>query len=497
MQTIPRYFVIALLHLGVFQALAHAQDSRGENRNDASTASVRGADGGTEATDALDEPGEKWFFQGWASEEYRFRHSSGTAYPAIDGVRDDTANVETDHDLRLFLNGHLSEGTDRFAADLSLGVWYDPGGTREPSSDPTAFGAIADHNTPEEFHDAYDVYSLYAEYRGRGVLGLVRGGRQGAMHGVPATFDGATVELRPVPTYLDLVFFGGRTVHFFDLHESAFENWLAAAVAVVRPLPELRLEVEYRFLKEETSLNRDIEDHSYGVTAWYRMTEEIWLKGFVRGLDTSLSHVGLDTRFAWPELGLGADTSVHAQLIRLGEINQQDNPYFAILGQSLPFLRFRADLWKELSTDVGIYAVHLGWNGRMLTEDEPTPFNRNFGRAYVLFQATDIGVKGPFASAIVEYHHPLTRFDVSSETLFSVGGSAGYQRKSMTGEIGSYYDRYKYNYYRNVEERQNSRTYYGEFRYDPLRWLQIRVRYEYERLDRDIHTVTLRLTQNY
>jgi hypothetical protein len=135
--------------------------------------------------------------------------------------------------------------------------------------------------------------------------------------------------------------------------------------------------------------------------------------------------------------------------------------------------------------------------GRLLTEDQPTQFNRNYGNAYLLFDATDIGVSGPFVSAIVEYHFGLSEPEVGDDTQLTVGGSAGYEGKQFKGTLGTYFSRYKYDYYVDVQELVNVREYFGEFRYDPLKWLSIRLRYELERFDRDIHTVTLMLTQSF
>jgi len=106
------------------------------------------------------------------------------------------------------------------------------------------------------------------------------------------------------------------------------------------------------------------------------MTNSIWLRGYVRGLDASPSNAGIGSRFSWTKLELGADASFDAQLVSFGEINEKNNPYFAILGKSLPFVRMQANIWKDFSTSVGVYGIHLGWNGRLLTEDDPAPFNR-------------------------------------------------------------------------------------------------------------------------
>ncbi|MBW2278316.1 MAG: hypothetical protein JRF63_12545, partial [Deltaproteobacteria bacterium] len=49
----------------------------------------------------------------------------------------------------------------------------------------------------------------------------------------------------------------------------------------------------------------------------------------------------------------------------------------------------------------------------------------------------------------------------------------------------------------DAEELADVRTFFGELEYEPLEWLSIRLRYEYDQLDRDIHTLIIRLAQVY
>jgi hypothetical protein len=79
----------------------------------------------------------------------------------------------------------------------------------------------------------------------------------------------------------------------------------------------------------------------------------------------------------------------------------------------------------------------------------------------------------------------------------ALGGSAGYDKKPVKATIGSYYYRYKYDYYVDVREYADVRSYFGEFRYDPFTWLSGRVSYTFEQFDRNIHTVTLTIVETF
>ena len=133
--------------------------------------------------------------------------------------------------------------------------------------------------------------------------------------------------------------------------------------------------------------------------------------------------------------------------------------------------------------------------GRQLVDDDETPFNRNSGRAYVLFSAADIAVKGPFITAVFERWADGPAID--DDGLWSVGGSAGYDVERFRCEVGSNYQLYKYDYYLDVDERVHVRTVFADFKVKALDWLAVKARYEYELFDRDVHTVTIGLSQIY
>ena len=204
------------------------------------------ADAGVDGRASL--PEHKWFLDGRATEEYRFRYASSLA--TSDAVDDESIlpptphlKSDADHDLRLYLDGYLSESTGQFAAELSMGAWVDLDGAPR-NGEASSLSSIDDYEAPEAWHDPFDIYALYAEYRSDSLFDLARGGRQTAEYGWPITFDGAMVRLSPLKPYLDIAFFGGRTVHFFKLDDGLFEDWLGSAVSVIRPVPSLRIELD-------------------------------------------------------------------------------------------------------------------------------------------------------------------------------------------------------------------------------------------------------------
>lgn len=438
-----------------------------------------------------------WSYHFDALEEYRYRHATERGAVGAGELALPALPSEDDHDVRLLLQGDVRDPEDAFSANLSLALWADADGVPAAGL-PRELVSMYDANQRVWF----DVYTLQAQYRTDGVLAVVRGGRQSAEHGPSIVFDGAHVQLRAVGKMLEFFAFGGRTVHFFETGADLFEDWLGSGGVVVRPFRDLRFELDYRFQREDVSgiaegAREAVTDHGYGLTAWYRPLHWLSLKAEVRGIADQIAQAGGVASFDFDRHEVGVTLSADAQPATLRSLAERSDPYFAILGESLPHVRARAEIWKAFTTDVGVYAVHLGWNGRFLTKDDPTRFNREYGRAYLLATANDIGVRGPFASLVVEYHYSHAD-DFGADGLFAVGGSVGWDRDPIRAEVGTYYERFKYDYFNDVEEVTDVRSLLADVRYRPLDWLSVRARYALEmRSDRDVHTVSLILGQSF
>jgi len=451
---------------------------------------------GGEETSVRSDPdeGRSWRFWMFSLEEYRLRTAgaSGGGGELTNPAADD----ESDHDLRLFLEAGVRDPGDHFGAEASLGLWLDVDGSL-PEGDVTGLSSIYDYRQPW-----WDVFKLQADYQGKGALGLVRAGRQVTEYGLPVTFDGASLRLNALPPVLQIFAFGGRSVHFFETRADVFEDWIGSLGAVIRPLKNLRLELDYRLLSEDV-LNSDREsqthltDHTYGLNAWLRHRDWMLARAYLRGLNDTLSHAGAAVRVMVPRLGLGASLNLDAQVVTLDEINERQDPFYALLGESLPHLRWRVDAWKSFETASGDYSVHAGWNGRDLLSGEESAFNRNVGRIYLQLEASDLAVKGLFASFAAEGHYTHLDGRLSGDLILTLGGSAGFESGRLRAETGSYYQRYKYDYYRDLREIDDVRTWYVLLSWRPVDWLKLRARYDFERSDRDFHTVTLTVSQSF
>ncbi len=427
----------------------------------------------TTVTEAEVEPG--WQLDFVADEDLRVR-------AAIDPD-------EVDVDGRLYLDARVMDPGDSFGAEAALGMWSDFDGVNKPE-DPTGFAEI---HEPRSLPIWVDVYSLAARYQDSGLVRSARAGRLVVQHGLPVTLDGAAIELAPLGHWLELFAFGGRSVHFFEVEQELFEDWVAALGVATQPMPGLKLELDYSFHVEDTDTENGLMEHGYGLTAWYRLGGWFGARLNARGLDDRLSHLGGALRGGWPEQDLGVELSVKTQLIELHELAELADPYFATLGHSDPNLRWRLDAYKGFETELGVYALHLGGDGRQLLRGETSTFNRNFGRLYLMATAHDIVVDGPFLTLAFERHS--VGWDFVGQGLWTLSGSAGYAAGDLRAELGSRYDSYKYTYYSSVDEIQDVRTVYAEARYRIFDLLSLRARYQFERFAWDVHTVRVGLAQ--
>lgn len=435
----------------------------------------------------------KWSATFWSTQEYRLRNSTSPASTAASPLASTGTGTVRDQDLVLTLDGNVTGLGQHAVATLSAALWCDLDG---PSA----------QNGQDVFGDARGlsqtmavVYTASAEWLRSGHLTRLAVGRQQTKHGLPVTFDGAAVDLRVLERRLALFGFGGRTVHFFETRPGLFENWLVSGGAGLRLGEHLQIEADSRYLHESIlgaagAPGRRVNTNSYGLTAMGRWNDA-HAKLFARGINHAFSHVGGGFHLQTLDADVGVDGNATAQLVTLGEIAESENPLYSVLGNSLPHLRARLETYKTfLLGEQAALVVAVGTRLRQLLHDEPTRFNRNTGALYARADVNDLATKGTFASALGEWNMPTQSGD--STRFFTVGGGLGYRSTTLKVEAGTYYQRFKINYYQDVEELANARTAYGMAALRVLPQLELRARYVVEILDRTIQSVYLTVRED-
>jgi len=438
-----------------------------------------------------------WTFWGTATEEYRGRFVVAPEGQISPGALSPFA--EKDHDLRLWLEFGASDPRQHFSTQLSLALWSDLNGFA--GSDPTTLGSIYDYGHPQE-PVWLDVYSLWAEYRTSGFLQLARLGRQQTEHGPAVAFDGASVVLALAWPWLEGFAFGGRTVHFFEVGNDLFEDWLASAGLAMKFSPRYRLELDYRLAIEDITerdgqTRQGVVDHTYGIAGRVQPADWLRLYGEFRMLGTTPARAGLRSRYIFDAIGLEFSANIHVQPSTLRQISESEEVLFAILGESLPHMRWTVEAAKSISISSAEMILRLGWNGRQLLEGEPGPFNRNFGRFYLTGELRDAGVKGLYLSITGDGQYLNLDDDPARQWRFSLGGALGYEVEALFLEAGTYYQRYRINYYILAEEIEEVRTVFARAELKLWSWLRLFARYDFDYADRFLHTVAVGLSQSY
>jgi hypothetical protein len=436
-------------------------------------------------------PAPPWQINFSALEQYRFRAFSKPLKDSGDSSLGPPVGSESDHLFRLSFDGDIRNPDETFGVELSLGLW----------ATISRSGSVYSPSTLTSMYDYrrtwWDVFTLYAEYTPHTWIRLLRAGRQTSEHGPPLTFDGASALFAIPKNPVTLFVFGGRTAHFFEPRSTRFEDWVASVGVGYKPFSFLRLELDYRFLKEDvlTYVSSDksrIVDHSYGLSSWFNFLEaSIRAKVQLRGLNDRLSQAGVSGQWVSEEGSMGITLGFEAQPVTLREINEAEDPFYSLLGDSLPNFRYKVDFWKSFDLKTWTLGFEVGLNGRQLLRGEEGPFNRNTGRVYVMLDEKNLLLRGLYFQLGGEGDY---RF-VGGNCSLAVFGALGYERERLKAEIGTYYQRYKYDYFQNAREIADVRTYYLSFSYAILKWLGVKVQYEFERFDRDIHTVVLSLRQ--
>ncbi len=425
-------------------------------------------------------------------EQYRLRIVSNVLPDSSPLAETAAADQKTDQQLRLMADGEVSAYDDHLLGVAQGELWWDLDGA-EPAGNPDLFATETSYQQPW-----FTPYALSVEWRDEQLLDHARVGRQASQHGLPLTFDGASVGLSPLGRSLLLFGFGGRTVHFFESDPGLFEDWVASLGGVVRPTPSLKIELDSRLIRERV-FNAETEQtnrgtfHSYGVTASAR-DETLFGSARLRGIDRQLSHGGVAFASEFPSIDLGLSAKVEAQFVTLNEIAESEQPFFSILGRSLPHARFRFDAVKRFELgDPTSLSINLGWRGRQLLGQDEERFNRNSGGLYLDARLDDLLQRGWFVDGTAEYLYVPGAWD--RERLLAVGGAAGYRGKRLRSELGTYYQQFKVTYYERAEELLDTRTIYGSLGYQVFPWLEVRGRYEFEILDRYLQSFFISLRQ--
>ncbi len=404
-------------------------------------------------------PPRDWSVRAGAREEWRLRQGYGPD--------------ATDQKAHLALDFGAYHPDDRLSITGAVDAWWDLDGRPPAGATANGLQTVWDGRNPW-----VDVLALAVDWRPDGALRRLRAGRQETGYGLPTTFDGVSAVVRPGGPDLEVFALGGRAIHFFQVEAGDFEDWIGSAGVAWRVTHALRLEADYRFTRASAVVPGAPEavsvSHGYGLAARWRGSDALRGRVYARGLDGRVAHAGAAVGADLPfELVLQASALVQPVAFR-ADVSELQNPYFVTLGESRPYARGGLDLSRTFTSAAGVFGLQAGWQGRAVLSGPEGPFNRSFGRVFVLASGTGLAGTGLFASASAERLGDDAA--LSGNGLWAADGAAGWERGGLHAELGTGYQRYQYTYYQTAAEVADVRSFWAEVRWRATRALSFRAR---------------------
>jgi len=302
-------------------------------------------------------------------------------------------------------------------------------------------------------------------------------GRQAGTRDEPVFFDGAAAEFGSDKLLLTL--YGGAAVHFYEVNATWGKDTLEGAGVDYRPLPSLGLSADalaVQDLREFDPNGGEVRDRMLSFKVWQRFEPFTRVSAQYRYLNGEARDLSLRAAGAWEEQDAEMSVGYFRQFNPQAELSNELSPFYDVIGLSAPFQSIDIKLRKSFASRV---AFDLGYFLRdLLDQADQGPFNKEYSRAFIDAEVSDLFIAN--LSWTVTAEHWKSE-GTSSDTL---GTDLTYRIKKGGREsrvsAGTFYSLYKYDYYADLGERDDVRTYYLDGRYPLAKGLSMNGRYEYE-----------------
>jgi hypothetical protein len=316
-------------------------------------------------------------------------------------------------------------------------------------------------------------------------LPQVRIGRQAGTRDEPVFFDGIAADV-VVGQRLNLTVYGGAAVHFYELNNSWGSDTLAGAGIDYSLFNSTMLSFDYLDVHDERDpfLGADQHDQQSSIAVRQRFTPFLRAMAKYRYLNSVPRDIKVRVIQAFPEADLELSLSSFKQFRTQNELSNEFSSYFDVLGQSVPFQSYDVKVRKMFGRH---YALDVGYFQRSLvTAQEENAFNRDYKRAFSVFEMADLLYDGLSFALTGDYWDAKERKSTSAG--FDVEYTFKNKMKKAKIGMGTYYSLYKYDYYVQLGERQKVRTYYLNGTVPLTKGLFVTAKYEYEQSIEDYQT---------
>ncbi len=324
----------------------------------------------------------------------------------------------------------------------------------------------------------------------------IRMGRQSGTRDEQVFFDGVAADIK-ASSALNLTLYGGAAVHLYEIDNHWGDDTLAGAGLDYSPASSTRVSLDYLSVKDlqtfpTTPETTDLRDHMISLKLWQSLASFLKASVKYRYLNSEPRDLSVRAISAFPE----ADTQLYINYFRQfrtqNELSNELSLYFSVLGKSSPYQSIDVKLRKLFGLH---YAVDVGYFKRgLLEENQESAFDKDFSRAFLLFELIDLPKEGLSLTLTGE------RWETTGRDYNSAGLDIGYafkNKKSARINIGTYYSLYKYDYYNEPGVRENVRTYYINGRYPLSKSFSINGSYEYESSIENYQTLKLGMRYDF
>ncbi len=308
-------------------------------------------------------------------------------------------------------------------------------------------------------------------------LTQLRVGRQAGTRDEAIFFDGVGADIA-VTDGLNMTAYGGAAVHFYEADNDWGSDTLGGLGVDYSPVRATGISVDYFAVHDRRNAFSftDKNDQLFSVRLRQRLSTYSRIMARYRYLNGEPRDLTVRAVDAFPLADMQFSVSYVKQFSTQDELSNELSPYYDVLGQSRPYQSFDGKMRKLFGRQV---ALDLGYFERSLLEaGDENAFNRAYKRYYSVLEVSDVLREGLTLSVIGEH------WETRSRAFNSAGFDAGYAFKhaAKNGRInaGTYYSLYRYDYYIQLGERQQVRTYYVKGKMPLNRNYSLSGSYEYE-----------------
>jgi len=302
-------------------------------------------------------------------------------------------------------------------------------------------------------------------------------GRQSGTRDEPVFFDGAAAELGSDKLLLTL--YGGAAVHFYEVNATWGKDTLEGAGIDYRPLPSLGLSADalaVQDLREFDPNGGEVRDRMLSFKVWQRFEPFTRVSAQYRYLNGEARDLSVRAAGAWQEQDAEMNVGYFRQFNPQAELSNELSPFTDVIGLSAPFQSIDIKVRKSFASRV---AFDLGYFLRdLLDQADQGSFNKEYSRVFIDAEVSDLFI------ANLSWTVTAERWKSESTSSDTLGTDLTYRIKKGGREsrvsAGTFYSLYKYDYYADLGERDDVRTYYLDGRYPLAKGLSMNGRYEYE-----------------